>query len=785
MLRKSIERNRPRFTASSVYSVLNVLGLNVGFVLFLAIAVYVANEFRYDRYHQHAKEARLYSITFRLIESRGTDMRGALTPPPMASVIQQEFPEMVEAIARCRRKDTDVHYGSPIVQSPTLAESEPRFYWVDPTFFDVFTVRFREGDPKTALLKADTIVITASMARKYSGAADPLGKTLKIDGEPNYLITGVVDDFPANTHLHMDFMASMESVPDSRATYWIKNNYFTYVVLKPGVSPDEFDRRLEYIIAKYFDPDLRKWVNFSLGDMAKNGNHLWFYLQRVSDIHLTPHDFEAERFGNRAQCLLLLWAAVGVLAFACLNSAGLLGSGIRTGTRLQVPRLVRTALVSAVAALAIAVAICPLLLPYVSHLRTDEVRLSLLKPWWILPAALPLAITLRLVAAGFGAALDRLSTLRSYRIWNAWALLQFFVAAGLIVGALAIARQVHYVASKDLGLSLDNTVVLKEMDELRTRMHPFKEQLRAHPSIVAASDSATLPGRQFRGKSHSLVLRSAAADLLTLWQITVDAGFADTYRLHLVEGRFFSADRPDDAQTAVINESAARMLGMKIGTVISEHSPGTPYVFRVIGIVRDFHYESMRHQIRPTVIKLLQYQPGRVGRFVSVRVQPGQLPRAMAHIAAVWKKYLPERRLEYMFAADDYDRLLAPDRISSRMLSAFAAIALLFAGWALIGAVQRRPLSVPQPAATLRSAIYVLIANIGAIPLGYWFARDWISGFYYRVEFGSWVIFATVLVTVCLTAVIVTFLRPRNAGAGPVESPVRHNLEPTAEVVSA
>lgn len=769
MHRISSHAKPPETERSRFHIALNILGLSIGMSMCLAIAVFLANEFSYDRYHEHAKEGRLYRITFRLVESRGTNMRGGLTPPPMAQAVKQELPDMVEVIARCRRKDTDVHYGSPIVQSPMLAESEPRFYWVDPSFFGAFSVPFRAGDPKTALVKPGTIVITVSVARKYFGTADPIGKTLKVDGDL-YVVTGVTDDPPANTHLHADLMASMESVEDSRDTYWVKNNYFTYVVLKPGASVDEFNAGLKRIVAKYFDADLRKRVNYSLDDMAKNGNWLWFYLHPVPDIHLAQHDFETEPSGNGERCLLLLWAAVGILCLAFLNVASLL-----RGKPLLLPSI-KTSVSSALLALAIALAVCPVLLLYGDQMRNDDHRLSLFDPWWIVPASVPLTVALAIAAASLRVGLDRIKRIQVYRVYNSWAVLQFAVSAATIVGALAVARQVHYITTKELGLSLDNVVVLKETDGLREKMQPFKEALRTNASIVAVSDSATLPGRQFRGKSHSLALDSAAGDLLTLWQITTDTSFADTFQVQLVEGRFFSADSPNDHHSAVINEAASRMLDVKIGTTMYEHNPGEPYVFKVIGIVRDFHYESMRHFIRPTSIKLVHYQPGRVGRFVSVRVRDGELDAAMAHIATVWKKFLPERRLEYMFAAQDYDRVVAPDRVLSRVVSCFAAVSLFFAAWALVGAVSRRPLSVSRHWATRRVAIQVALANVIGIPVGYVVAENWISGFYYRIGFSPWIFVATVLATTCVAIGISVWAHPREASAESVDTKADESL---------
>ncbi len=757
MLSSTQHRIVESFRRKPVHFTLNLLAVSVSLTFFLVIAVYVFNEFTYDRHLDYARQNRLVRLTLRVNERLGTNVRGALSPPPMGRTLQEENPDLIEAVARCRRKDTDIHYGSPIVQSDILAESEPRFYWADPTIFDVFSIRMLAGDPKTALVKPDTIVLSRSSSRKYFGAADPMGKVLQVDKDGRYTVTGVYEDFPHNTHLHMDFIATLESVEDSRATYFIKNNYFTYVALKPGVTVAQVDERLMNIVNKYIDADLRKWMNFSLEDMHKKGNFVWFIAQPVLGIHLLPHDFEAEPGGNAIQAKILFWAALAILLLGSLNFASLLaaidaaGEASGTGGRLK-----ETALL-VIVALGIAVILSLFLLPFTRELRADGLAVSLFRPGWLLPVIGAIAIAVLSLARLLSLLLGKLSARKQTRLRLAWTASMFVIASAMSVAALSVGRQINFMKHKDLGFNPDQVVVLKEMDGLAERMQDFKADLRANPAIVAASDSATLPGRQFRGKSHSRQLNSDAGDFLTLWQNTIDANFADAYGLKVVEGRFFSPENPDDIHGAIINQTAQRLLGLQLGTTIYEHSPGTPYEFKVIGVIEDFHVASMRRQIAATTFKLLQYQPKRVGRFISVRYREGQFDQAMAHITSVWKKYFPERTVEYMFFNNEYAKLLAPELATFRLLSGFAVLAFIFAYWSLLG-------TTLAARATVRSI--VAFAAIGQLPgaaVGYWLAHTWLSGFYYRVEFSSWPIAVTVVATVGLAWLIAMAVirRPR------------------------
>lgn len=730
------------FRRRPIHFTLNLLAVSVSLTFFLVVGVYVFNEFSYDRHHDYARQNRLVRLTLRVNERLGTNVRGALSPPPMGRVLQEENPDLIEAVARCRRKDTDIHYGSPIVQSEKLAESEPRFYWADPTIFDVFSIRMLAGDPKTALVKPDTVVISQSSSRKYFGDADPMGKVLKVDDDGRYTVTGVYEDFPDNTHLHMDFIATLESVEDSRATYFIKNNYFTYVALKPGVTVAQVDERLMAIVNKYVDADLRKWMNFSLEDMHKKGNYVWFIAQPVLGIHLLPHDFEAEPGGNAIQAKILFWAALAILLLGSLNFVGLLVALDAAGEAPETGRALKETALLVVIALGVAVVLSLFLLPFTREFRADGLVVRLFSPWWLLPVLGVITIAALSLARLLSLLLGRLSARKQTRLRLAWTALMFVIASAMSVAALSVGRQINFMKNKDLGFNPDQVLVLKEMDGLAERMQDFKADLRANPAIVAASDSATLPGRQFRGKSHSLQLKSEAGDFLTLWQNTIDASFADTYGLKVVEGRFFSPDNPDDIHGAIINQTAQQLLGLQVGTTIYEHSPGTPYEFKVIGIIEDFHVASMRRQIPATTFKLLQYQPKRVGRFISVRYREGQFDQAMAHITSVWKKYFPQRTIEYMFFSDEYGKLLRPELATFRLLGGFAVLAFSFACWSLLG-------TTLAASATVRSI--VAFAAIGQLPgavAGYWLAHTWLIGFYYRVEFSSWPIVVTVVYTV-------------------------------------
>jgi putative ABC transport system permease protein len=260
-------------------SFINIFGLSVGITCCILISLFVLDELSYDRYHE--KSGRIFRVTLRGIVGTN-EFIGAVTCAPLAAAMVRDFPEVVAA-TRFR------NFGFPVLRYDEKVFSEERFFWADPTVFDVFTIPFIKGNPKTALSKPNTVVITHSMAKKYFGHEDPMGKILNADGRIDYLITGVMEDVPRNSHFHFDFLGSLSTYPVSKNQVWVSHSYYTYFVLQKGVSYQAFEPKLKELVVKYVGPQIEEITGITLEKFFTGGGAHGYFVQPLIDIHLHSH----------------------------------------------------------------------------------------------------------------------------------------------------------------------------------------------------------------------------------------------------------------------------------------------------------------------------------------------------------------------------------------------------------------------------------------------------------------------------------------------------------------
>ncbi|MDE3057874.1 MAG: ABC transporter permease, partial [Bacteroidota bacterium] len=285
------------------FSFINIIGLAVGIACCIAIMLFVRNELSYDRFNKNADQ--IYRIHLHaFFNDKDINLAGSCAP--LESTLLSDFPDVIAA-TRLRS------FGFPVLRYKDKAFSEEKFYWVDSTFFKVFTVQFIEGNPKTALTQPNTVVITEEMAKKYFGNEDPLGKILNADRSRDYIVTGVVNGFPGNSHFHFDFLGSLASYQD-RNQSWASTNYYTYVVLRTGTDPVTFEMKMNKVLRLYFATDIKNITGGTYEQFEAVGNRIGYYLQPMTSIHLYSHlDFELEPNSNVAYVWIFSAIAVAIL----------------------------------------------------------------------------------------------------------------------------------------------------------------------------------------------------------------------------------------------------------------------------------------------------------------------------------------------------------------------------------------------------------------------------------------------------------------------------------------
>lgn len=767
MLKNHLKIALRNFFKHRGFSFINVLGLAVGIACCLLILLFVVDELSYDKHHEKAD--RIYRVGMYGLIS-GNEFHGVVTASPMAQTLVEEYPE-VEAATRAR------NFGFPVFRHADKVFSEERVFWVDPGFFDVFTVPFIQGDPTTALNEPLSIVLTRSMASKYFGNEDPMGKIINADQRRDYRVTGVVEDAPENTHFHYDFLASLSTYRDSKSPIWVSNNYYTYFVLREGASAEAFEDKMEELVKKYVGPQIQAAAGISLEQFYESGGAWSYFIQPATDIHLHSHfEFEVEPNGDISYVYIFSIIALGILLVACINFVNLATArsstrarevGVRKTLGSNRPQLVRqflaeTILTSLLAVLA-ALLLVQLFLPIFNNLTGKQVAIPYLDNVYTIPLLVGLVLFIGLLAglypAFFLASFDPVAVLKTEtpgslkksNMRNVLVVFQYTVSIVLIVGTLVVQKQLNYIQNKNLGFNKEQIVIVKKTDDLSDKLKTFKQELLNNPNILGATNISTLFGSNFGNSAFRLADESGEETHL-LWTFFSDADFVETYQIEMAAGRYFEEGREADNQAVVINETAARDLGLEdpVGAQIVAlgNTQAQEQRVNIIGVVKDFHFESLHTQIRPMI--LIMYGPQNRGRFVSIRTGSENIRETMGFIENTWKKFALNQAFEFEFMDDYFGRVYENEQRTGRIFLYFSILAIFIASLGLFGLASfvttqrtkeigiRKVLGASESQiVTLLStqfAKWVLLGNLLAWPIAYILMRNWLRQFAYRGE---------------------------------------------------
>jgi len=803
MFRNYLKVALRNFLGRPGFSLINVLGLAVGVACCLLILLFVRDEMSFDRHNERLD--RMYRAGLSAFVNNNA-IEGAVTSAPMAKGLVDEIPE-VEAAVRVR------NFGFPVFRYGDKVFSEERVFWVDNSFFGIFTVPFVAGDPRTALEKPLTIVLTRTTARKYFGQESALGKVLNADGRRDYVVTGVVEDSPRNSHFHYDFLASVETYPDSRSPVWINNNYHTYFLLRKGAKAETVAAKLPGLVRKHVGPQVQAAIGVSLDQFIASGGRYDFFIQPVKDIHLRSHyDHELEPNGDIAYVYIFSIVALGILAVAVVNFVNLATArsarrarevGVRKTLGSPRAQLVRQFLLESVLmaflAVLLALLLVQILLPVFNRMTGKGLAMPYAENPATVPALLALVLAVGILAgiypALFLASFDPATVLktemagksRKSRLRNALVVFQFTVSIVLVIGTFVVRRQLDYVRTRNLGFNKEQVVVVEKVDDIGNQIRAFKQELLANPRILSASNTGRLIGDDF-GSSVFRLAGAAGEENHLLWTCQTDEGFVKTYQIEMAAGRYFEAGRPTDAQAVVINETAARTLGVTDPAgrqiVAVGPTPAQSQTLTIIGVMKDFHFQSLHTEIRPLIIGYFGERG--FGRFLSVRVRPENIRETIAFMDRTWRGFARNQAFEYRFFDDHFARLYQADERTGRVFLAFSVLAVFVAGLGLFGlsafvAEQRTKeigirktlgATVTEVSLLLAGQFtkWVLAANLVAWPLGYYFMHRWLQKFAYRAALTPWPFLLTSLFVFAFALLTVSYQTVKAATADPVKS---------------
>ena len=803
MLRNYLKIAVRNFIGHPGFSIINVLGLAVGIACCLLILLFVRDERSFDRHNKQID--RIYRVGLNGFINN-TAIESVVTSAPMAKALVEEIPE-IAAATRMRS------FGFPVFRYGDKVFSEERVLWVDGSFFDVFTVPFIAGDPRTALAKPLTIVLTRSMARKYFGAEGPLGKVLNADGRRDYVVTGLVEDPPRNSHFHYDFLAAVETYDDSRSPVWVNNNYYTYFLLRQDAKAEAVAAKMPDVVRRHVGPQVQAAIGISLERFLASGGKYEFFIQPAKDIHLRSHyDHELEPNGDIAYVYIFSVIALGILTVAVVNFVNLATArsarrarevGVRKTLGSHRAQLIRQFLSESVLmgflAVLLALLLVQILLPAFNRITGKGLAMPYAESPYTVPALLALALVVGILAgiypAFFLASFDPVIVLktetagrsRKSLLRNVLVVFQFAVSIILLIGTLVVRRQMDYIQTRNLGFNREQIVVIEKTDDIGNQLRAFKQELLANPRIVSASNTGSLIGDNF-GSSVFKFPGAAGEENHLLWTYFSDEDFAKTYEVGMAAGRFFDKEHPTDAQAVVVNESAARELGLKepVGKQIVAVGPtaAQSQTFTIIGVTKDFHFQSLHNEIRPLIIAY--YGQRGFGRFLSVRVRPENIRETIGFMERTWRRFARNQAFEYQFFDAHFARLYRAEEQTGQIFFSFSVLAVFVAGLGLFGLSAfvteqrtkeigiRKTLGATVSGVSLLLAgqftKWVLAANLIAWPLAYYFMHRWLQKFAYRAALSPWPFVLTSVLVFGFALLTVSYQTIKAATADPVKS---------------
>jgi putative ABC transport system permease protein len=795
---------------NKVFSFINITGLALGMATCLLIGLYVYHELSYDRFH--AKADRIVRVTFRA-NMNGNKINEAHVMPPTAQSLLHDYPEVLEATRLRHAGELLLKKGNDLVRENAVA-------FADANFFDVFSFPLVNGNPKTALLRPNTVVITEKMARKYFGDANPIGKTLSPKGSKQALqITGVMADFPDNSHVHFDFLMAMAGLDEAKATSWMQSEFYTYLVLPVGYDYKQLEAKLPQAVEKYMGPEIQQAFGMPFIKFREAGNDLGLKLQPLTDIHLHS-DFAYDLspsgdiryvygFGAIAVFMLLIAA----FNFMNLSTAGATKRAAEVGIR-KVMGSVRSALVwqflvesllLTAIALLLAVGLVLLGLPSFNGITGNSLTFSLLSLPGLLPGLVLFGLVVGVLAGSYPAfflsSFKPITVLKggasfrgAGRITAGWqrvslrsalVVIQFCLSFVLIVGTVVVSRQLNFIRNTKLGYSKERVLVLHETGRLGKNEALFQQQLLQDSRVINASVSGYVPAGHSYNNNFLVYGDNRAGQYVKGIRYDVDERYIPTLGMTMAGGRNFSPAFSTDSSGIILNETAAKQLGWgndAIGhTVTRPNNDGSKETYRVIGVVRDFHFRSLHERITPLMMTM-----GDNSGTILVNVKTGDVAGLLKTISGQWSASGVDVPFAYSFLADDFKAVYRAEQQTGQVLGLFSGLTIFISCLGLFGLAiftaesrtkeigVRKVLGASVASiVTLLSKDFlklVLLAILIASPIAWYAMNQWLKDFAYKIEIEWWMFAGAGLLAVVIALMTVSFQSVKAALMNPVKS---------------
>ena len=795
---RSILKHKGLFT-------INIVGLAIGIATALVIFLFLVDELSYDRYHKKANH--IVRVVLRG-KMNGELIKEAVTPGPVAKTLQEEFPEVLQGT---RIKPN----GTPQITYKNNTFRDQKFTYVDSNFFEVFTLPFIKGNPKTALKEPNTIVITQEFASKYFGNDDPIGKILDFkEWKEQFKITGVISNVPENSHFHFGVFASLEGLAHAKEPIWIESNYHSYLLLDDRINHKKIEDKLPQIINKYIGPQLKKAMGMTFEEFNSKGNEIGLFLQPLTDIHLHSDFADVSNIepGGDIKTIYIFGAiAIFILVIACINFINLCTAaaskrakevGIKKVLGSPKKQLIKQFLVESfiatMIAMLLAIVLIVISLPLFNDLSGKTLEIMYILNPKMLIQLLLLGIFISFLAGSYPAfflsSFPPIAALKnkfrntnsSKNLRSGLVVFQFVISVGLIIATLVVDQQMSFIQNKEIGYKKDQMLVLRNSWMLGNNETVFKEQLLKDPKVYNITMSGHIPAGPSNNHMSSIYPDQNSDAIRRTIVYNIDDQYIPTMGMQLISGRNFSKEYGSESTNLIINETSAKILGFTNATAVGQmitmsiNNEGGTRQYSIIGVIKDFHFRSLHQPIEP-LIMINSPSSGLI-----IRAKTSDIEELIVSAKNMWNDFKVDEPFDYALLDELYNQTYVKEQKMGLILRIFTLLTIFVACLGLFGLVTftaeqrfkeigiRKVLgsTVPQIIAMLSVDFMklVLISFLVAFPLGFYFMNKWLQDFAYRIQIEWWIFVIAGIITMGIAFITIGWKSFRAASSNPINS---------------
>ena len=777
-----------------VFSIINVLGLSVGLACCMLIGLYISEETSYDKFHTNSDN--IYRFTREFISPDGsTSLHLSRLAPPFGPLAKEDFSGEIEKIGRM------MSVGGPVKYNNRLYD-EDNFYFADAEIAEILTFDVIEGDIVQALTQPGSVVISDEMAYKYFGDEDPIGKSINFLSQADLIVKGVFKKLPENSSFQVDFLAEMTPLEafyggrEAMMQNWGSNNFSTFFTLKPEGRISEIERRLGDFLNKHIDEEATTWTAL--------------HVQKLTDIHLHSN-LDDEQGQNSDITYVYIFASIAflILAIACINYMNL--ATARSATRAKEVgmrkvfgagkgKLINQFLVESIVlvffALFLAVGATSLILPYFRAFTGLQLEFDLLTNLPMVAVILTSAVVVGVLSGSYPAfylsSFQPLKVLKgkltggakSGNLRRFLVVVQFTISVILIVSTIVVFKQLDFIQNKKLGYDREQMMILGVSQQVADQYDAFKNELLTIQGVKMVGGSSRVPSGQLLDSqgAQAEVNGEMLPTPVVIKSLSVDPDFIPTYQMEMASGRNFSDNFATDSTSFVLNEKSVEVIGW--GN--PEDAIGQNMIYagvrgKVIGVVKDFHFESLQSEISPII---MVNRPNQM-RNLSIKIEGTNIRSAIQQVEELYANFSPNAPLNYNFLDDRFENLYTTETQRSQLFTLFSGLAIFLACLGLFGLASftvsqrskeisiRKVLgaSVQQIVGILSKEFVILIAvaMLLAFPVAWYFMNDWLAGYAYRTTLGVSPFLLAALIAGAIAFVTISFQTFKAAVSNPSE----------------